>query len=547
MQHALAHDRGKRKRQRNGLNEDSVAVYNIEDGHRDTSREVAAFILADGAGGEAAGDIASYIATTVIGEELQPLLQSLITEQPESMGLELPDEFTADRVSPDDIHDAIASAIRTAEGKIIEYTKAAGPDQVDPNDPFRAFTTAVVGVLVGDTMHYGWVGDSRAYVYNEQEDRLAPLTKDHSQVQEQLDAGMLNEVESLIALDGHVISRAVGGTALQEPVGTVDVPTDSVPLYDEDTILFTSDGLIDAYPHIEPLHNQYEQAETDAERKAAEEKIRETVVTDDDILQIIREHDSLSAGADRFIEFSNNKGGKDNISVILAEGDYLPSTPTTLPARGFEELAEKEIETQETSIISSGSSESDREDSEGDESQNQVGEESQDSEEVECEDSPDTKSAAEDTNIHDSSTESDDDVWVSREVPASSNNASESSAEDLTETEDGQAAHSASLINNTEDGKQYTITPGDSIGRGSDADITLDQAPAKVSRTHAVLKYSDSGWQIQDQATNETRVATQDDDAWTTLSEGGTQPLEDGYDILLGSDSDNIQLRFREE
>jgi Serine/threonine protein phosphatase len=68
--------------------------------------------------------------------------------------------------------------------------------------------------------------------------------------------------------------------------------------------------------------------------------VLEEVITDDDILDVVLEEPSLSSAAEQFVDLSNRKGGKDNISLILFSGSSLPNSPDpkegVLPERALD-------------------------------------------------------------------------------------------------------------------------------------------------------------------------------------------------------------------
>jgi protein phosphatase len=124
------------------------------------------------------------------------------------------------------------------------------------------------------------VGDSRIYRLREKE--LTQISKDHSLVQEMLDNGYISEEEAQMSASRNLITRALGIADQVE----VDVAQDT--LENGDLYLLCSDGLTD-------------------------------LVTDDEILQLLLLYkDDLKSGVKELIALANEKGGKDNISVILA-------------------------------------------------------------------------------------------------------------------------------------------------------------------------------------------------------------------------------------
>lgn len=126
----------------------------------------------------------------------------------------------------------------------------------------------------------GHMGDSRTYHYRN--GRLVQLTKDHSLVQEQIDQGALTPEQARSHHMRNVILRAVGvrpAPALDTICGTTQR---------DDLFLLCSDGLTD-------------------------------MVDDQQILDILRGDDALAAKADQLIERANQAGGKDNITVVVAQ------------------------------------------------------------------------------------------------------------------------------------------------------------------------------------------------------------------------------------
>jgi serine/threonine protein phosphatase PrpC len=336
MEYATALDVGERKRERGGINEDSIAVTLLEEGHRDTERRSGVFVVADGAGGAQAGDVASYVASVEVSRRLT---DRLWTER--RLG-----EVTATGGDPlagaDDaaVQAVIAAAVEAAHTRIVEV--------IGERDLDSAYSTVVVALVVGDRLHYGWVGDSRAYVVNlapdrDEAQRVTRLTADHSEVAQLVDRGAIDEIEAHVHRRGNRITRALGGTCTENPAtATVEVDTASVPLFGDDVLLLTSDGLIDAYTGAPELHREYEDADDTAE---VAERILEKSVTDDEIGRVVREASSLSAAADRFVDLSNERGGKDNLSLVLARDPDLPAAPEgTLPVRTYDPDPETVIE-----------------------------------------------------------------------------------------------------------------------------------------------------------------------------------------------------------
>jgi len=163
------------------------------------------FIVADGMGGHAAGEVASEMAVQTIEQELD--------------SLKTMDSTTADKLS---------NALRKANRNIHERTMT----EVDKQG---MGTTASV-LLIWDSKYLiGQVGDSRVYLLRD--GALTQLTKDHSYVQEQVDAGFLTPEQARYHPYSNVITRCVGASPDVEP----DIYRGEVSV--GDLFLVASDGL----------------------------------------------------------------------------------------------------------------------------------------------------------------------------------------------------------------------------------------------------------------------------------------------------------------
>jgi serine/threonine protein phosphatase PrpC len=354
MRYATNYDIGDRKRS-TGINEDSVALSVFEQGHREgyrgqtrddsedgdtaddrpANRSAAAFVLADGAGGHEAGDVASYIASTIVCEQLAQVAVRAARADPGDFDVSV--ERTPPAPSSADLREAVDDAINTAHRAIIANAVESGAG---------AYTTVVGGIVAGGQVHYGWVGDSRAYVLNRERDSIDRLTKDHAVVEEMYDAGKIDDVEAHVHPRGNEITRALGGTPAENPeTAAIEVETETVPLYAEDRLLVTSDGLIDAQTDAPDLYEAYVDAGRTAEMA---DEIREQVVTDDEIRDVVLESDSLDDAATTLGMLTNERGGKDNFSVLLLADDALEETPESIPPRDIDATP---VEDRETRLI----------------------------------------------------------------------------------------------------------------------------------------------------------------------------------------------------
>ena len=177
------------------------------------------FVVADGMGGHAAGEVASAIAVEAVGEVL---LQEVD-----------PDET---RVSVDVTHgDArIRERLRyTMNQASLRIRKEA---MADPSQ--MGMGTTLVALLIEDGMaHLGHVGDSRAYRLRE--GQLTLLTKDHTVVQQEVDAGRLTPELARIVPHKNILTQSVGYH------GPVEPDTMSEPVQPGDLYMLCSDGLTD--------------------------------------------------------------------------------------------------------------------------------------------------------------------------------------------------------------------------------------------------------------------------------------------------------------
>jgi len=126
------------------------------------------FLVADGMGGQLAGEKASEMAVELIPRKLELQLDFVSDPQPK-------------------VNKAIDNAVSHANGEIMALS------ELDPD--FRNMgTTVVMGVRVGDTLHVAGLGDSRAYLFRQGD--LQQLTKDHSLAEALREAGTISDEEA---------------------------------------------------------------------------------------------------------------------------------------------------------------------------------------------------------------------------------------------------------------------------------------------------------------------------------------------------------------
>ena len=142
-------------------------------------------VVADGMGGMNAGEVASDIAIKTVEQMFSPAqLPADVLEKPEA------------------IETFIKRVIVCADKNIKAHCKE------DPSTEGMG-STIVIAWLVGSTIYIGWLGDSRAYSYIPGKG-ISRLSKDHSYVQELVDAKMLTEEEAMSHPQSNVITRSLG-------------------------------------------------------------------------------------------------------------------------------------------------------------------------------------------------------------------------------------------------------------------------------------------------------------------------------------------------
>lgn len=195
-----------------GNNEDSMLV-DLDHG---------IFLVADGMGGHAAGEIASRMAVETVHETM------LTAEDPDETRL----VRTIDAFDPSDVlRERMRYALNQASIKI---RRAAQQDA----EIGRMGTTLVMLVLEGGLAHLAHVGDSRAYLARD--GRITRLTRDHTVVQQEIDAGRLTPEQARMMPHRHLLTQSVGFG------GPVEPDTSSRAIEPGDVFVLCSDGLTDA-------------------------------------------------------------------------------------------------------------------------------------------------------------------------------------------------------------------------------------------------------------------------------------------------------------
>lgn len=211
-------------------------------------------VLADGMGGYNAGEIASSMAATFIKSEMTRWLGE-----------------AGEQAQTGDIRRALEICVDNANRAVFEAARA--------NAQYAGMgTTLVAGVFHGARFVVGHIGDSRCYRWRQGE--LVQVTKDHSFLQEQIDAGLLTPAEAALSGNKNLVTRALGVEA-SVPLELGENAVEAGDLY-----LLCSDGLTDMVP-------------------------------DSDMAAILAMPVSLEQRAQALVDAANGRGGRDNITVLL--------------------------------------------------------------------------------------------------------------------------------------------------------------------------------------------------------------------------------------
>jgi len=221
--------------------------------------ELGLYVVADGMGGHAAGEIASQEAVDTV------------------YGMVRRGHEPLDRVAQGDTsEESLRQAIRIVESAVQAATYMVfGLAQHDPQQQGMGTTLSVLA-MCGDYGITAQVGDSRIYLIRNRS--AQPLTEDHTLVAWQLQQGIITEAEAARSPHRNVITRAVGSREY------VQVDTGFFEVQPSDAYLLCSDG----------LHGYLQEGEIP------------------DVIDM-----GPKGAAERFIHVANSRGGRDNITAIV--------------------------------------------------------------------------------------------------------------------------------------------------------------------------------------------------------------------------------------
>lgn len=221
--------------------------------------ELGLFIVADGLGGHAAGEVASQI---VVDRVRKFIGETIEKDRTWPLEYDVNMNFDGNRLK---------TALLLSDQAIVE--------DIRTNPERETMGSTVVAALVHDQrVTLAHVGDSRAYVLGPNE--IRQVTRDHSWVADQVAIGVLTLAEARVHPFRNVITQALGNG------GELDVSVQEFELGNMERLLLCSDGL-------------------------------SGMVSDPDILEIVQNASSTQDAVEKLVERARDNGGEDNITAVL--------------------------------------------------------------------------------------------------------------------------------------------------------------------------------------------------------------------------------------
>jgi serine/threonine protein phosphatase PrpC len=240
------------------LNEDSLLTLELDRVQRSISRPIGLYVVADGMGGHAAGDVASGLAIDTIAEKMVTHL--------------LAPQLTGDANSESfDAQGWLADAIQAANQAILDHRDEIGTNMG---------TTLVAAIVIGDVATVANVGDSRAYLVNDE--GIRQITTDHSLVERLVALGQITPGEARVHPQRNVIYRTIGDKE------EVEIDFFVQALNTGDSLLLCSDGLSGR-------------------------------VEDAEIWRLVKRSRSPQEACEQLVQAANDRGGGDNITVVIVQ------------------------------------------------------------------------------------------------------------------------------------------------------------------------------------------------------------------------------------
>jgi serine/threonine protein phosphatase PrpC len=219
-------------------------------------------LLADGMGGYNAGEVASSMAVNLVQESMSRWLEEAGTP-----------------VQTTDVRQALDTCVQDANLSILDAS-------IHQPQYAGMGTTLVVAVFVGDRLVLGHIGDSRCYRLRR--GNFQQITRDHSWLQEQMDAGLMTPQEAADSGARNLVTRALGVDA------GMQMEFNEFQVEPQDLFLLCSDGLTD-------------------------------MLDDRELHLMVTAPMPLEEKARLLVDAANAMGGRDNISVVLVQAGSGPS------------------------------------------------------------------------------------------------------------------------------------------------------------------------------------------------------------------------------
>ena len=236
-------------------NQDAMFAFTSVVSGVDEKPDFGLFIVADGMGGHEHGEQASLLASRIIGKHVtKDIFIPLLNSEPGG---------DAERPT---ITEVLRSAVQRANDVVSEQVPDGG-------------TTVTAAAVMGGLAYIAHVGDSRAYLVSEE--RIEHVTRDHSLVQRLIELDQLTPEDALEHPQRNVLYRALGQS------DNLDVDAITRQISPGGYLLICSDGLWN-------------------------------LISDEEIQQVVLEHqDNTQVSCQKLVALANERGGSDNITVIL--------------------------------------------------------------------------------------------------------------------------------------------------------------------------------------------------------------------------------------
>ncbi len=258
------------------LNEDSVLSLNLTQYFESVQTQIGLYVVSDGMGGEAAGEVASRVTVRAIAEMVTEKLISASLKSTHEERIARPTHTGGLSLAVADGNDIATTellrlAVINANREVLAYAKA------NPHERGLG-ATVTAAMIVGDVLSVAHVGDSRCYLLFG--DKFEQLTEDHSLVQRMINTGSLSRSEARIHPYRNVIYRSIGAD------DQIEIDLIRKKLSSGDVVMLCSDGL-------------------------------NGMLSDDQIRDIIMVNADPHSAAKELVVAANAAGGEDNTSVVV--------------------------------------------------------------------------------------------------------------------------------------------------------------------------------------------------------------------------------------